>query len=550
MLRFRSYIRLLYEDRLDYIKRTMPQINSSHDTHAEHRDSAAIIDHFATKADPSKNKQYTQWILNRYNKGQIRQEDHPRIKETLENFELHKSKLANKDINHSDYNTLPKLKAALEPHIGSEPEVSDTAKEKELKAKGATLIHSENGTTVHKLNDMNGAMIYGRGTEWCTSASKATLKSDVHNPVVNYQNGVPIPGQIPDKPKPPKVNILQAHYEDKNNKEPSHYTIKKENGEIQKVSSDKVKHINMFHDYHEDGHMYVIHTPDGEKYQYHPASSQLMDKNDEPIETNEFVKSHPELKNVKEFKNSDEGYHFANNEKEFDAGIKRALNSEKNEGDLDEDEMLPAEAALNHPNITSKHLDIAAKHENPAVRAMAMGHFNISKKQIDKVAGNPNEDITVRRTALSNPKVDPKHLVTALNDENVYIRNAALSNPNIPEKYINDAIDKFDDSGDNLTQNAIVKNSNLSSNTIHKLIDHSKFHDMHALGDQSNLNADHINKILDKKEIPGKYALGIYHFNWMINHPSANKEVINKILNRPNLSDNNKKAAEKRLAKL
>ena len=44
MLRFRSYIRLLYEDRLDYLKRTMPEINSSHDTQAEHRDSANIID--------------------------------------------------------------------------------------------------------------------------------------------------------------------------------------------------------------------------------------------------------------------------------------------------------------------------------------------------------------------------------------------------------------------------------------------------------------------------------------------------------------------------
>ena len=66
---FRQYLkeqRLLLEDRLGKIKDIFKnKIDSSHDTLGTHKSSDDIVDHFANHADPTKNKEYTQWTVNK-----------------------------------------------------------------------------------------------------------------------------------------------------------------------------------------------------------------------------------------------------------------------------------------------------------------------------------------------------------------------------------------------------------------------------------------------------------------------------------------------------
>lgn len=58
---------------------------------------------------------------------------------------------------------------------------------------------------------------------------------------------------------------------------------------------------NMFEHYNKSGPIYVIHTPDKRKYQFHFQSNQFMDEKDQPIEPHELFEKHPELYDVKEF---------------------------------------------------------------------------------------------------------------------------------------------------------------------------------------------------------------------------------------------------------
>lgn len=158
----------LLENRIDWMKKNLGQIDSSHDTFAQHRNTNDIIDHFATHADPSKKKIYTQWILKQYQNKDIRQEDAERVRGALEGFERHKTQLPHQDINR--YNI-----SSLEDHVESlkdaAPVLSKNAQERQIKNDGAELIHKGPGITVHKIKTHEAARLYGAGTKWCTAST-------------------------------------------------------------------------------------------------------------------------------------------------------------------------------------------------------------------------------------------------------------------------------------------------------------------------------------------------------------------------------------------
>ena len=181
MLRFKQFILeqiQLLEDRIDFLKQQFAgKLDASHDPYGVHKDHENIVDHFATNADPTKNKAHTQWILRQYQRGKIRQEDHPRIKETLSNFEKYKGKLENKDLN--SYKSLSDVEDAVSPHIGT---VSSGKEERrQVKSEGADLIHSENGFEVRHLKNKDAACEYGKGTKWCTAATGGNNMFDNYN---------------------------------------------------------------------------------------------------------------------------------------------------------------------------------------------------------------------------------------------------------------------------------------------------------------------------------------------------------------------------------
>jgi len=167
MLRFSSYI-YLDEARIspEALAQIHPTINTEHDLNAQHKKSSDIINHFANNADPTNEKIYTPWLVNKYKAGTFTQDQAPQIKQSLSDFHANKSRMPIKDINQ--YKSPDELNQAVTPFIGSK----SGKQQKKDAGDGADLIHAENGVTVHKLNTKEASCKYGAGTKWCTSGAK------------------------------------------------------------------------------------------------------------------------------------------------------------------------------------------------------------------------------------------------------------------------------------------------------------------------------------------------------------------------------------------
>ena len=175
---------MLMEDRIDWLKSNVKSINSSHDTFALHRDPNAIIDFLATNADPSKKKVHTQHLIRLYNAGKFRQEDAPRVKDTLTNFDKYKHKLPEDQRDIGQYSSISDISRAVEPHIGTgatKGEEKEIIKSNlhipgkhELKYDdhAISVYHLKDQKTSQKLYGSRTAKVSGvHPTEWCTAWS-------------------------------------------------------------------------------------------------------------------------------------------------------------------------------------------------------------------------------------------------------------------------------------------------------------------------------------------------------------------------------------------
>lgn len=172
-----SELKLLTESRLDNIKKLNPSLSTDHDPHAIHKDAGAIVDHFAEKADPTKNKAHTQWIVGQYKKGHVRQEDAGRLHSSLSNFEKYKPKLANKDLN--SYKKISDVEDATAPHEGTH--ATKAAETKAVKHEGADKVYEDDHITIHHIKTEEAAKHYGKGTKWCTAGDENNMFSHYHN---------------------------------------------------------------------------------------------------------------------------------------------------------------------------------------------------------------------------------------------------------------------------------------------------------------------------------------------------------------------------------
>lgn len=179
---------LLIEGRIDFVKKQYKdKINTDHDSFAPHKDSDAIVDHFAEHGDPTKKKLYTGWIVGQYNKGNTRQEDVDRVHSTLSNFDKYKSKLPEKDINK--YESLKDVEAAVKPHIGTAATKSEQRANEEHT--GQELKFEDPHIKIYHLKTKEASQhLYGGGvdagkTNWCTAAKSANCMFDHYNKVGN-----------------------------------------------------------------------------------------------------------------------------------------------------------------------------------------------------------------------------------------------------------------------------------------------------------------------------------------------------------------------------
>ena len=132
MLRFKHF--LMIEAKIDDYKAQETNILTQHDPHGEHKDPASIIDHFHKHA-PGGNVQHTRWMVDRYKKGEMKQEDAPDLHDTLKHFEKYKSQLPKKRIDQ--YKSVSELKTAIHPHKEQDEEVKAVNQDKINK--GSTL---------------------------------------------------------------------------------------------------------------------------------------------------------------------------------------------------------------------------------------------------------------------------------------------------------------------------------------------------------------------------------------------------------------------------
>lgn len=133
-------------------------------------------------ADPSRNGQFINWIVDRYNEGNFKVEDLSRVVNALTAFEQFKRVLTQKDIN--SYRRLSDLEDAVEPHTsGEESEVPQTRSDMRQRAYGeeSDVFIKEGNFIVLVPKTEEAACYLGRGTKWCTAFTKAQNRFEEHN---------------------------------------------------------------------------------------------------------------------------------------------------------------------------------------------------------------------------------------------------------------------------------------------------------------------------------------------------------------------------------
>lgn len=463
LLEAQQYSSLLLENRIQFLKDKNQTIDTSHDTLAIHHNPSDIIDHFADVGDPSKNKQHTQWILSQYKKKNIRQEDMYRVRPALEHFDKYKSKLDKKDINQ--YKNLSELEHAIRPHIGT----AATKKEEkqETISKGRTLIHeADDGTKVYRLEPNEDGKkasisIYGGGGDLGGTHTSWCTAAD------------------------------------------SEY--------------------NMFNHYSKKQPLHVIHTPDGEVYQAHPKTGQLMNRHDEDvfgeIEDDEKIVPHKHAE------------HISNALDHIPGGGSLKVTHELpnvTHKDLDYIISQPHEErdfniftnAIRHPSITPELLEKAYNNNDNYARQEVLHNaktpINVVKHGIEK-----SNHWGVKYIAMSHPSLSEddirKYFVGQGDHE---LRGSLLRNPRAPKDVLKYAIDN----GSHMEIKHALSNPNTDADMLRYSVEKHPTHIYNAI-QNPNATPDIIDKGLDDKGWENQYGM-----QQAAGHPNASKENLHKAL--------------------
>lgn len=153
MIRFWSFFTLC-ENRIDFLKKTVKDVD--HDT----------IDHFASH-DPTPKKIYTQWMVNQHRRGDLPKEHAEKAGNILSQFDQHKGKMKESDINKYDH--ISHVEKALSPYEGT---VTGKQEKRRVKNDGSEIVHDEDGIVVRKIKTVQAACAYGKGTKWCTASDE------------------------------------------------------------------------------------------------------------------------------------------------------------------------------------------------------------------------------------------------------------------------------------------------------------------------------------------------------------------------------------------
>lgn len=159
-----------------------------------------------SKADPSRNKSATQWLIKTYLREGFRFEDiadkrESKVFETLAMFGLYRAKLPVEQRDLNQYTTLSSIWKSVEPYVMEARRREQEAKEHILEGlEGRALKHAEKEKAYSEskilIDEPDGLKIvvpltefascwWGRGTRWCTAAEQ-------HNYFSHYNQKAPL----------------------------------------------------------------------------------------------------------------------------------------------------------------------------------------------------------------------------------------------------------------------------------------------------------------------------------------------------------------------
>ena len=119
------------------------------------------------KIDPTKNKQYVEWLCRQYIQQKFRLEDKNRVIEVLTRFEKIKNRLEQKDINRYNFHELQSL---MDKHF--EEVVLDVDAKT---VKGAKVLYNGPLGQLSIPSTKAAACELGAGTKWCTAAKSNNM---------------------------------------------------------------------------------------------------------------------------------------------------------------------------------------------------------------------------------------------------------------------------------------------------------------------------------------------------------------------------------------
>lgn len=122
-------------------------------------------------ADPSLNKQNSQWLIKLFTTGVMPLEDLGKATEYLALYERVKQRIPIEKRDILKYKNLPDLYDTVSPYIQADV-MSKTEKEKAAKLEGADRVYEDNDWLVIHPKTEPAACLYGRDTTWCTTSGQ------------------------------------------------------------------------------------------------------------------------------------------------------------------------------------------------------------------------------------------------------------------------------------------------------------------------------------------------------------------------------------------
>lgn len=452
MISFQEFLseQLLIEAKIDIYKDQEKKIPTDHDENAQFKKPGDIIDHFHSFV-PGGNVDHTRWVVNRYKNGELKQEDAPGMKDTLDAFNKYKDRLPRKNINQ--YKSVEDLRTSLHPFTDKEEAKRRISQEKI--AKGSTLIHDTDKVKMWHVHNMEASQELGHRS-WCTAN--------------------------PD----PEYNRFDD-YNDSSGKRAYYLHLPKEEYPYRKIG---------------------VFVGTGEfQDETNEYGGIPHDKLEELVKRNPELKKIPELQGVRVATTQDHDKHFydlvRNDEKNAehlknvsDETIKKA--EESNDNNVSSVARTIAKGKVlddifdsttnrgkqlileNNPNIQPHHIDHAIDNGDTGLLVAAAAHPSASpeqlKKYLLKIQNKKFESRDLGRNyklvVAAHRNATPEMLERLYKEDNGErqdaIENTLIRNPNTPNHIISDFVEKNKDNYYKLKN--VVHNNALSSDQIHHLI--------------------------------------------------------------------------------